>query len=366
MLIEANASEANLDAFLSLPDFLYRDDPDRIPEPSSKTQGSLLRDRFVGRQKALAWYDGQRAVARVVARVSPSLKDDHQAPIGMMGFFEALNAPDEATQVLSEAIHWLREHGVRRIVGPMDGDTWHRYRFNVGPFDRPPFLMEPYNKPYYGELWQNVGFRPLERYYSKVVDDVEAVAATLTKIHQRVLDHGYRLRPIDITRFEAEMEVIYQLSIKIFADNFMYEEISLDEFLALYRPARSLIDPRLVLIAESPDGEPVGFMFSLVDYHRAVAAMRGSTGLLAKLRFLLNRRHADAVNMKSIGILRGHRRSGLAGALMYHSYRTALEMGFRKANLCLIRDGNPSGELDGGLGVISRRYLLYEYAGEEI
>jgi GNAT superfamily N-acetyltransferase len=242
----------------------------------------------------------------------------------------------------------------------MDGDTWHRYRFNIGPFDEPPFLMEPYHPRYYPRLWETAGFRPIEHYYSKAADAAAAVQ-TLARIHQRVLDRGYRLRPIAMNRFREEMEIIYRLSVAIFADNFLYEAISLADFLKLYEPARALIDPEFVRIAETPSGEPAGFVFSFVDYHEAVAAMRGRSGWFAKLSFLRHKRAAKAVNIKSLGVLPNYRRSGLAAALMCQSYQTALENGFRGANLCLIREGNPSGRLDGDAGTIFRRYVLYQF-----
>ena len=58
----------------------------------------------------------------------------------------------------------------------MDGDTWHRHRLNVGPFDDPPFLLEPYNPPYYPEIWEEAGFQVLARYFSKQVDPAAVVA----------------------------------------------------------------------------------------------------------------------------------------------------------------------------------------------
>jgi GNAT superfamily N-acetyltransferase len=302
-------------------------------------------------------------VARVVARISPVLKDDSQRPLGMLGFFEAEDRPEEVGQLLRHAIRWLQNQGVTTIVGPLDGDTWHRYRFNVGPFEEPPFLMEPYNPPYYAGLWERAGFRPLENYYSKAAD-AAAAAAPLAKIHQRALERGYRLRPIEMHRFEDEIGIIYRLSVAIFAKNFLYEEIALNDFLQLYEPARALIDPDFVCVAETPEGEPVGFVFSIVDYHEAVAAMRGQSGLLAKLKFFRRKRAAKAVNIKSLGVLPDYRHIGLAAALMCQSYQTALAKGFRRANLCLIREGNPSGRLDGDAGPVMRRYVLYQYQGD--
>jgi len=244
----------------------------------------------------------------------------------------------------------------------MDGDTWHRYRLNVGPFDDPPFLLEPYNPPWYEPLWMANGFAVLERYFSKRVDPA-AVAAHLEGRARDALSTGYSLRRLDPSRFQAELGVIYELSRRIFSRNFLYTEISADEFVRLYAGARALLDPDLVLFARSPAGEDVGFLFAYPDLFRAVAAMRGKRNLLAKLRFLWHRRDTDAVDFKTLGVLPGHRRSGIAAALFHEGHRRAVEKGYAHANHCLYKAGNPSGDLDGGAGRVMREYRLYEWKG---
>jgi hypothetical protein len=184
--------------------------------------------------------------------------------------------------------------------------------------------------------------------------------AQLAAKHRPALAAGYRLRRLDVGRFEEELRLLYRLSCAIFAGNFLYTEISEEEFLALYTGTRRLLDPDLVWFAHAPDGDAVGFLFAYPDLFRAVAAMRGKRGPLAILRFLLHRR-TDAVDFKTLGVLPGHRRSGLAAALMYEGHRVAVDKGYRVANHCLFREGNPSGGMDGGSGRLLRRYHLYQW-----
>jgi GNAT superfamily N-acetyltransferase len=348
-----------LAAFLALPEAVYRGDQNYSASPREDVLASLRRPEFAGAQRELVAFEGNRPVARLVARRSPWLRDEQGRSYGLIGFFEALKGhPEGVSRLFSEAVSWLRETGDGPILGPMDGDTWHRYRVNVGPWDEPPFLLEPYNRPWYGRLWTENGFTVLERYFSKQVDP-GAVVAYLEDRRRDALAAGYRLRPLDPARFERELGTIYELSRRIFSRNFLYTEISESEFVKLYAGAKALLDPDLVLFARSPDGEDVGFLFAYPDLFRAVAAMRGSRGLLAKIRFLLHRREAEAVDFKTLGVLPEHRRSGVAAALFHEGHRRALEKGYRIANHCLYREGNPSGDLDGGAGTLLREYHLY-------
>ena len=321
----------------------------------------LHRREFLRAQRAWVAAVDDYPVARLVARRSPALQDDEGRPLGLLGFFEALDGPEGkegALRLLAEGVAWLRETGAGRIVGPMDGDTWHRHRLNVGPFDDPPFLLEPYNPPYYPEIWEEAGFQVLESYFSKQVETA-AVATHLEPRATAARDAGYTLRALDLSRFTEELRLLYRLSRVVFADNFLYTEILEEDFLALYAGSKALLDPDLVLFARSPQGEDAGFLFAYPDRFRAVAAMRGRRGLFAKLRFLRHRAETNAVDFKTLGVLPEHRRAGVAALLMHEGHLRAQGKGYRTANHCLFREGNPSGGLDGGAGRVLRRYHLY-------
>ena len=358
-LLDAIAGRQGLDAFLGLPAAVYRDDRWYNAPARKDVLSSLRRPEFAKAQRVWVALHGGQPVARIAARRSPSLRDEKGLPYGLLGFFEALPGAGEAvSRLFTESVRWLKSAGAGAILGPMDGDTWHRHRLNAGPWDDPPFLLEPYNPPYYPALWEANGFTVLERYLSKRVD-AKTVAGYLEPKRQAALAKGYRLRRLDPRRFREELRKIYRMSVAVFAHNFLYTDIPEEEFFALYAGARSLLDPDLVWFAQAPGGEDVGFLFAYPDRFRAVAAMRGRRDPLALLRFLRHRNEADAVNMKTIGVLPEHRRAGLGAALMGQAHRIAREKGYRVANHCLFREGNPSGEMDGGTGRVMRRYCLY-------
>ncbi|HBL25777.1 MAG TPA: hypothetical protein DD490_02970 [Acidobacteria bacterium] len=352
-----------LAAFLELPDDVYHGDPAYVPQAREDVMAALQRREHLRTQRAWVATVDDVPVARLVARRSPSLCDAAGRPLGLLGFFEAREEPEghEAARLLfTEAVAWLQENGAGRIVGPMETDTWHRHRLNVGPFDDPPFLLEPYNPAYYPQIWEASGFEVLEDWLSKQVDPT-AVVAHLQPRAAAAREMGYRVQALDLRRLGEELRRVYRLSREIFADNFLYTEIPEEDFLALYGGTRALLDPDLVLFAVSPQGEDAGFLFAYPDRFRAVAAMRGRHGLLAKLRYHRLRDDTEAVDFKTLGVLPGHRRAGVAALLMHEGHLRAQGKGYRAANHCLFRAGNPSGEMDGGAGRILRRYRMYAW-----
>lgn len=356
-----NSSPASLwEQFYELPQRVYANDPFYVPASVKKVKSEIADIPASEKQVVLVVVGSDGLAARVVVRTAHNLARYRVDKSGTFGYFESTDNQQAVAVLMHYAQEWLSRHGITHGIGPMNGDTWHTYRFNLGPYKRTPFLMEPYNPPYYPQLWQSVGFKPLASYYSKHIPDLEPALSKLRKFKKRVLRQGFAFRPLDLSAFEAQLRILYELSCRIFPDNYFYRQIEFEAFRKLYRDVRTILKKELVWFALDKNGQPAGFIFSLPDYYSAVKSMEGHRHLWAKFKFLLNRGKADALNIKTVGTLPDYRGTGLGPALMYQAYSQACELGLRKANLCLIHEDNASGRLDGGCGRVIRKYCLYE------
>jgi GNAT superfamily N-acetyltransferase len=359
-ILDASDERAWTD-FSTLPREVYQGDTCYLP-PERNSERREIEASNSAEQRVLLAYEDGRPVARVVARLAPELTDKGGRPHGLLGFFEALERPVAVAMLLAEAVAWLGQRGAGEIVGPMNGDTWHHYRFNVGPWSERPFLLEPYNPSYYPALWEANGFEPLAEYHSKRLDDLDGAMAHLKPCYREAIARGFRFEPLRRQRFNTELKRLYRLSCLVFRGNLLYREISEPEFLELYSGFRSLADPRLVFFAVAPNGHDAGFLFAYPDLFDAVAALRRGRWGLAFARLVRARwGRVETVNLKSLGVAPEHRRNHLASALMFLGYRSAQQRGATRANLCLFLGSNPSGRLDGGLGRLLRRYRLYRH-----
>ncbi|MBN2683746.1 MAG: hypothetical protein JXR40_00570 [Pontiellaceae bacterium] len=326
---------------------VYADDPIHLQanEPIPETTTPLM-----------AYEDG-----RPVARCSITTQT-HNPSIGTIGWFEALNRPEAVRHLLHTAAEQLKKQKVQRIIGPMNGDTWHPYRLNTGPFGAQPFIKEPWNPPYYPELWEQAGFNPTETYDSFIIRNPKAAADHQQKFYDRCVRHGYLFEPVTAQNFEEMIPLFYALSCRIFSENVLYTPISLDEFRALYSPAKPLFQSGLSWLARAADQTPAGYIFTFPDYTDALKAMRGKSNLPAKLRFLLNRRKAERTCIKTLGTLPEHRNTGLGIALMQLSFANSARLGYRETLMCLMHSANDSRRLGGGQDEPYRTYTLYEFS----
>lgn len=207
-----------------------------------------------------------------VARAAFGHRDDltgTQQRTGFVGWYEA--AEDEAgIAVLRHAVDALSELGVTRAVGPLNGSTWHRYRL-VRPdvpgetAGGPPFLSEPLNPGAYMDHFSAAGFRPLLEYESRLVPDPAVDPEVEVVVLPRLQEREITLRDLYVDRLEDELRALHALSLEAFAANPFYSPIGYEEFAAMYRPLRPLLDPALVRLAVDAEGSLMGYVFAFTD-----------------------------------------------------------------------------------------------------
>jgi GNAT superfamily N-acetyltransferase len=329
------AGEPATVAFESLRGLIYPSPP---PEPLTPGTDCLL-----------AWRDEQP-----VARASLWLADDlHGAPgrSGLIGHYEALD--DRAgvtllTESCARLVARSAASSLARILGPMNGNTWARYRLALPlepddrRFDPLVFLTEPINPPTYPPHFMAAGFTVAARYLTRIdlepgrpASDAEAIAARLSA-------RGIRVRTLDLARFDDELVALHALSLEAFADNPYYTPLAFAPFRAMYDAIRPLIDPELVLFAEDDQGL-VGFHFGFLD--PLSPALGGPMRGVAK---------TIAVAKRARGLALGHH-------LMDELRRRAHERGAQHVLHALMHATNLSTRMSARHEThVFRRYALFE------
>lgn len=283
---------------------------------------------------------GLAARCSIWADGTPTLDGE---PLGVVGHYAAVDTRVGAA-LLRHAAHRLRERGLRRAVGPMDANTWRRYRLVTRRGDEPPFFLEPENPDDWPGHFTAAGFRPLARYLSGLNDDLTVVDPRVPAAVDRLAADGVVIRPIDVDRFDDELRAVHALSLSAFADNFLYTPIAEPDFLDMYRPMRAHVRPELVLLAERR-GTLVGFMFGVPDLAQAA---RG--------------RLIDTAIAKTIAVRPGRTGAGLGSVLIDGFQQAARRLGYRRVIHALMHEGNRSRQMVARFGRPMREYTLFATA----
>jgi GNAT superfamily N-acetyltransferase len=305
-------------------------------------------DPLSTRAECLMVWRGEEPVARCTLLEVEGMYGAHGRS-GLIGHYEAVDG-EAGVRILTEACRRLADDGVARVLGPMNGSTWLRYRLALpsepgDPIQNPPFFPgEPRNPFEYPQHFLEAGFEVAARYESRLDDDLTTEAADAVTLRQSIESRGIRVRPLDLTRFDEELSRLYDLSVIAFAGNLYYSPIDSTSFKQLYEPARSLIDPALVLMAEDAGGSLVSFFFSYADPSSVVDGR--PVRLVAK----------------TIATAPAHRGIGLGRHLFDLMATTARERGYAAILHALAHTDNMSMKISKRHGGrLFRRYALYQW-----
>ena len=263
--------------------------------------------------------------------------------LGVIGHFHS-QSPEAGRYVLEYAAQRLREAGCPLAVGPMDGNTWRRYRVLTERGAEPPFFMEPDNPDTWPAAFDLAGFSALATYSSHLVTDLTQRDPRTARTLDRLQRNGVKIRSLDPAHFEDDLRSIYQVSVVSFSENYLYTELSESAFLSQYTPYKEKILPELVLIAEHA-GQPVGYLFAIPDY---AEALRGEP--------------VRTVIGKTLAILPGRRYAGLGVVLTDLLHERSHAMGFTRLIHALQHESNKVRNMSEHFGSVMRRYTLYSRA----
>jgi len=262
--------------------------------------------------------------------------------LGYIGHYSAAN-PSDAASLLDGAKKLLQEQNCALAVGPIDGNTWRRYRLVTDAGTEPPFFLEPANPPEWPDHFRNTGFTPLAEYYSALNQDLSYSDPRIQRAEKRLKDEGIVIRGFRQDAFLDELKKIYAVSAISFTSNFLYTPLDEASFIAQYKAVEALIDPRFVFIAEH-EGNPIGYIFAIPDHTQT---QRGQT--------------VDTIILKTVALLPGRTFAGLGSVLVDKVHITAHGFGFKRAIHALMHETNKSRNISGHYAQTIRRYTLFAH-----
>ncbi len=260
--------------------------------------------------------------------------------LGLIGHYTVCDAV-AAHRLLQHACEALRARGCTLAVGPMDGNSWRRYRFLTERGNEPVFFLEPDNPDDWPSHFLEFGFTPLATYCSAINTDLSREDSRIKRVADRLAILDVHIRPLNPQYIEDELRRIYEVSRISFQGNFLFTQINEAEFMSRYLKLLPYVRPELVLIAESR-GKAIGFLLALPDHSQA---MRGET--------------IDTVILKTVAVLPERGNAGLGSLLVARGHQTARELGYTRAIHALMHESNNSRNISGHYAQTIRRYALF-------
>jgi hypothetical protein len=222
----------------------------------------------------------------------------------------------------------------KRLIGPINGSTWQKYRVTL-PSSNPPFFLDNYNKQYYAEMFEANGFKPLAYYTSTVCKDLNKDNSRDERFEKIMSEKGVTVR-----KFDNDLRAVYDISVKSFTNNLLYTPISYEEFEQMYQPVLPLMNPDWVLIAEDKNKAPIAFVFALDNLFE-----RNKKSLIIK----------TLAKLPDCGI------KGLGAYLTEKLHKQAFGLGYDEIIHALMHQENISANILADGAELLHEYVLYEW-----
>jgi len=371
--IQPVVTQRDLKRFVTFPWRIYRDDPNWVPPLIAGQMDRLTpgRNPFWEHAERALWLatESGQPVGTIAAIVDHAQNRALGQAIGSFGFFECVNDPAAARLLLDTAADWLTTRGMKVVCGPYNPGINDEPGLLVEGYATRPALMEGHTPPYYTALveaagfhkqWETVAWLTIIPPEARRGEDV--IPPKLLRTAQWAASRSQaRLRPVDLSRWEAEVAVACKISNAALAhlpNNVPTPEAEFQHLAASFKP---LVDPALAFFAEV-NGEPVGFALTLPDLNEALQHVNGRMWPFGALKLWWHSRHLRRATFKILMIRPEFRGRGLESLLTTETARAIFARGFREVDMSLTGEDNENMQrMMAGLGMqVYRRYRVYE------
>lgn len=265
--------------FLNVVDTIYANDP-RYIRPLDMDVGDRLNPKknpFFEHAEGTVFTahdDKGRCVGRVTAQIDREHLDRYKDDTGFFGFFDTVDDPAVAKELLSRAEAWLRQRGMKRVRGPMSLNMNEEVGCLIEGFDSPPVLMFPHHRPYQGGLIEKAGYDKAKDVFSWRYE-VGEVNARVKKAREDILAMKEVVsRPFSKKDMDRDVKIALDVFNDAWNENWGYVPSTKKEADKMASDLKMFLVPeitRLVLI----DGEPAAVAIALPNVNELIGDLHG-------------------------------------------------------------------------------------------
>jgi GNAT superfamily N-acetyltransferase len=375
LLIQSVETEKDRIEFLSLPWKVYKDNPYWVPPIFSERIHFIKHHPFLDHADIEFFMAkrGDEVVGTIAAFINHRHNEFQNENIGFFGFFEVLDDPEAATELLETAEKWVKTRGYDAIRGPAQYSTNEECGLLVDGFDDNPRILMTYNPPRYITYIENQGFSKVMdlHAYSQDIANFTGegeLPAKLTRVVNKIKDRqGIKIRKVDLKNYDLEVERVKKIYNLSWAKNWGFIPMTDEEFIGMGKELRQILDPDLTLVGEV-NGEPIGVSITLPDLNqplRKAYPTPHTPDWLTMAKLIWNwkvRRQVTWLRVLILGVLPEYRIRGVDALFYYETAQAAIKKGIKHAEMSWILENNYaiSRPIEVMGGKVYKTYRFYE------
>jgi GNAT superfamily N-acetyltransferase len=360
-------SRSELSKYIHLPAKIHADHPGWVP-PMYGDEWEFYdpeKNRFFQDCSTillLAEKDG-KTVGRVMGIINHKYNKVHQEETGRFFALECYEDAGVAMALVSAVENWLRQQGMKKVIGPFGFSDKDPEGFLAEGFDQPVVIATNYSLPYMINLMEQCG-------YTKEIDCVDYIMQVpntipdfYKAIYSRTMDNNHlRLREFS-TRKELKPVIrpVFELINKTYAHIYGFSELTVKEMDYFANRYISVINPRFVKVIYDEQGELIAFALAMPEISQGIIKAHGRLFPFGFIHILRASRTSKLLTMLLGAIRTDYRNNGLDAVLGIKILESAQKEHFEFIDSHLVLETNVKmrAEYEKLGGVVKKRFRIF-------
>lgn len=327
-----------LKAFIRFPLALYKGDPCYVPALDLDDLTTLRKDKNPAFKHCEAEYwmafrDGM-PVGRIAGILSRSYVEKWGNKYVRFGWVDFVEDFEVAEALMRTVEDWARSKGMEGVHGPLGFTDLDREGMLVEGFDQVATMATLYNRPYYPQYLERLG-------YAKDIDWIEFKVTVPDAIPEKVLHvqdiiakrSGVHLYPWKnkrdlITKYAEELFILLEEAYAHLYGTTPLNDEQVKNYINVYL---GFVDPRFMKVLVDESERLIGFAVSIPNLSAALQKAKGRLLPFGWIHLLLALRHPKIIDMLLVAVKPEYQARGVVAFLMTALNQSAIEAGVQFA-----------------------------------
>ena len=365
-------TSSDLKKFIDFPHDLYKGDPNYVPELhiAIKEHLSPKKNPYFNHSEAISYLaiKNDEVVGRISCTLNNNYNKYHNCNVGFFGFFDTIQDTDVASLLLTKAEEFCNRKGLDKILGPTNLTTNDTAGVLVDGFDSPPVVQMTYNKPYYSEFLEQLGYsKEMDLFAYKIdTNKVNRKAIRLSNaFEERLKRAGVTFRTINMKKFQKEVNSIREIYRSAWEKNWGFVPPTDEEFDFLAEGLKMIVNPKYAFMAEH-EGDLIGFGLALPNINEILIKIkRGRLLPTGIFKLLLGKNKTKSIRILLLGIHENFRKKGIEAVMFANFIEKAIENNLEYGEASWILENNTM-MIQAAENLNGERYKTYRIYGKSI
>lgn len=305
-LVREIIAQDALDDFLSIPEEIYKNDPNWVAPQKSEIRSVLnpvKNPYFLNASlKIYVCYSDGKPVCRSIMVINHLHWAKWNQKSAFFGFFESSDDCNAVKSLFERIEADCRKAGAKYLEGPFNPNHYSELGILLDNYNSPSVFFDTYNPSYYPELIKGAGFSESNLFHTRINNDISTTLSKKYKLsHKDTFSKDITIRKFNIFRFRRDIEILRDINNNAFENNKFFLPLSMKEYLFSAKYLFLVTRPGLILIAEYK-GEPVGATQLVLNINSLLKSYAGQIRLWQIPLLLWRRRKIKDLVIFTTGI----------------------------------------------------------------